>query len=397
MYLTAKTFAGLEGVLSNELKALGAKDIEIGRRAVTFSGDKRVLYKANLQLRTALRVLVPVKSFKISNSDDVYDIIRSIEWDKYFSVDKTFLIEQTVYSEIIKNSRFATYKAKDAIADYFTEKYGKRPNVSVANPDIFINLHISNDNCIVSLDSSGEPLYKRGYRVAQTLAPMNEVLAAGLVLLSGWDGKCDFMDPMCGSGTIAIEAALIARNIAPGIFRKHFAFEEWNDFDADLLDELYNDDSEEIEFKHKIYASDINRAAVDIARRNIAAASVSKNIELKVSDFMELVPPAGSLCIIINPPYGERIKADIEKLYSEIGSTLKHKYTDTTCHIISSSRDGFNSLGLKPSSSVKLFNGEIECEFRSYIIFGGKFRDFKKSQNNGSNKYSSKAPLKRRK
>lgn len=396
MDFTAKTFAGLEGVLSNELKALGAKNIEAGRRVVTFSGDKRLLYKANLSLRTALRILVPIKSFKVSNIEDVYIGVRSIEWDTIFPVEKTFLIEQTIYSNIVSNTRFATYKAKDAIADYFNEKYGKRPNVSVANPDIFINLHISNNNCTVSLDSSGEPLYKRGYRVAQTLAPMNEVLAAGLVLLSGWDGKSNFMDPMCGSGTIAIEAALIARNIAPGIFRKHFAFEEWNDFDADLLDELYNDDSSETEFKHKIYASDINRAAVDTARKNIAAASVSKNIELTVSDFMELTPPPSPLCVITNPPYGERIKADMERLYSAMGSTLKHKYADTTCHIISSSREGFNALGLKPSSSLKLFNGEIECEYRTYRIFGGKFKDFKKSQTNKNSNYRGKQPSKPR-
>lgn len=396
MDFTAKTFAGLEGVLSNELKALGAKNIEAGRRVVTFSGDKRLLYKANLSLRTALRILVPIKSFKVSNIEDVYIGVRSIEWDTIFPVEKTFLIEQTIYSDIVSNTRFATYKAKDAIADYFNEKYGKRPNVSVANPDIFINLHISNNNCTVSLDSSGEPLYKRGYRVAQTLAPMNEVLAAGLVLLSGWDGKSNFMDPMCGSGTIAIEAALIARNIAPGIFRKHFAFEEWNDFDADLLDELYNDDSSETEFKHKIYASDINRAAVDTARKNIAAASVLKNIELTVADFMELTPPPSPLCVITNPPYGERIKADMERLYSAMGSTLKHKYTDTTCHIISSSREGFNALGLKPSSSLKLFNGEIECEYRTYRIFGGKFKDFKKSQTNKNSNYQGKQPSKPR-
>ena len=396
MDFTAKTFAGLEGVLSNELKALGAKNIEAGRRVVTFSGDKRLLYKANLSLRTALRILVPIKSFKVSNIEDVYIGVRSIEWDTIFPVEKTFLIEQTIYSDIVSNTRFATYKAKDAIADYFNEKYGKRPNVSVANPDIFINLHISNNNCTVSLDSSGEPLYKRGYRVAQTLAPMNEVLAAGLVLLSGWDGKSNFMDPMCGSGTIAIEAALIARNIAPGIFRKHFAFEEWNDFNADLLDELYNDDSSETEFKHKIYASDINRAAVDTARKNIAAASVSKNIELTVSDFMELTPPPSPLCVITNPPYGERIKADMERLYSAMGSTLKHKYTETTCHIISSSREGFNALSLKPSSSLKLFNGEIECEYRTYRIFGGKFKDFKKSQTNKKSNYQGKQPSKPR-
>lgn len=375
MNFIAKTFAGLEGVLAQELKAMGAANIEQTRRAVSFSGDKRTLYKANLTLRTALRILVPIKSFKVKTPDDVYAGVKSIEWDKYMSLSQTFLIEQTVYSDVVSNSRFAVYKAKDAIADYFSERYGKRPNVSVANPNIFVNLYIAGENCTVSLDSSGEPLYKRGYRVAQTQAPMNEVLAAGLVLLSGWDAKSNFMDPMCGSGTIAIEAALFALNIAPGIFRKHFAFEDWKDFDAELLDELYNDDSEEREFKHKIYASDINRAVVEVARKNIAAASLTKYIELQTSDFMQLTPPPTPLCIITNPPYGERLKADIEKLYSDMGTTLKHNYRDTTCHIISSSQDGFNKIGLKPSSKVKLYNGEIECEFRSYRMFEGKMRD----------------------
>lgn len=375
MNFIAKTFAGLEGVLAQELKAMGVANIEQTRRAVSFSGDKRTLYKANLTLRTALRILVPIKSFKVKTPDDVYAGVKSIEWDKYMSLSQTFLIEQTVYSDVVSNSRFAVYKAKDAIADYFSERYGKRPNVSVANPNIFVNLYIAGENCTVSLDSSGEPLYKRGYRVAQTQAPMNEVLAAGLVLLSGWDAKSNFMDPMCGSGTIAIEAALFALNIAPGIFRKHFAFEDWKDFDAELLDELYNDDSEEREFKHKIYASDINRAVVEVARKNIAAASLTKYIELQTSDFMQLTPPPTPLCIITNPPYGERLKADIEKLYSNMGTTLKHNYRDTTCHIISSSQDGFNKIGLKPSSKVKLYNGEIECEFRSYRMFEGKMRD----------------------
>ncbi len=375
MNFTAKTFAGLEGVLAQELKAMGAANIEQARRAVSFSGDKRTLYKANLTLRTALRILVPIKSFKVKTPDDVYAGVKSIDWDKYMSLSQTFLIEQTVYSDVVSNSRFAVYKAKDAIADYFNERYGKRPNVSVANPNIFVNLYIAGENCTVSLDSSGEPLYKRGYRVAQTQAPMNEVLAAGLVLLSGWDAKSNFMDPMCGSGTIAIEAALFALNIAPGIFRKHFAFEDWKDFDAGLLDELYNDDSEEREFKHKIYASDINRAVLEVARKNIAAASLTKYIELQTSDFMQLTPPPTPLCIITNPPYGERLKADIEKLYSDMGTTLKHNYKNTTCHIISSSQDGFNKIGLKPFSKVKLYNGEIECEFRSYRMFEGKMRE----------------------
>lgn len=394
MKFTAKTFAGLEGVLSEELKALGAKDVEAVRRAVNFSGDKRMLYRANLCLRTALRVLMPIKTFEVKSADDVYSGVKSIKWDEIMSLDQTFLIEQTIYSDVVANSRFAVYKAKDAIADYFSEKCGKRPNVSIANPNIFVNLYIAGNKCTVSLDSSGEPLYRRGYRVAQTPAPMNEVLAAGLVLLSGWDTKSNFMDPMCGSGTIAIEAALYACNIAPGIFRKHFAFEDWKDFDADMFEELYNDDSQEREFKHKIYASDINKGAIEVARQNIAAASVSRYIELSTADFLKLTPPASPLCIITNPPYGERLKADIETLYSAIGTTLKHNYADTVCHIISSSEEGFNKIGLKPSQKVKLYNGELECELRTYRIFGGKFRDFKKSEYQNKSNFYKKRPEK---
>ncbi len=383
MEYVVKTFAGLENVLAKELKDLGAAKVEKGRRSVSFSGDKRMLYKANLSLRTALRILMPIAVFPIKNADDVYEGVKKIEWDRIFSIDKTFLIEQTVYSDLIKNSRFAVYRAKDGIADYFMEKYGKRPNISVSNPSIFINLHIAGDKCTVSLDSSGEPLYKRGYRVAQTTAPINEVLAAGMILMSGWNGDTNFMDPMCGSGTIAIEAALIALNIAPGIFRKHFAFEDWKDFDPDLFDELYNDDSAEREFKHKIYASDINNWAVTVAKNNIAAASVSKYIDLTRCDFIDRTPPSSPLCIVTNPPYGERLNdRDIETLYGEIGTTLKHKYASTWCHIISSNLAGFNKIGLKPSKKVKLFNGEIECELRSFNIFGGNLKDFKKNQQN---------------
>lgn len=380
MEYVVKTFAGLEDVLAKELTDLGAVKVEKGRRAVSFSGDKTMLYKANLSLRTALRILMPVASFPIKNADDVYSGVKKIEWDKYFTVDKTFIIEQTVYSDLITNSRFATYRAKDGVADYFMEKYGKRPNVSVANPAIFINLHIANNKCTVSLDSSGEPLYKRGYRVAQTAAPINEVLAAGMILMSGWKGDSNFMDPMCGSGTIAIEAALIALNIAPGIFRKHFAFEDWNDFDADLLDKLYNDDSAEREFKYKIYASDINNVAIAVAKSNIAAASVGKYIDITRCDFMERTPPPSPLCIITNPPYGERLNnCDIESLYAAMGTTLKHKYVSTCCHIISSNMAGFNKIGLKPSKKVKLFNGEIECELRTFNIFSGKLTFYVKN------------------
>ena len=346
----AKTLQGLEGVLADELKALGAKDIEIQRRAVSFKGDKKCLYKANFWLRTALRILKPVAVFQVKSPDDVYSAIKKIKLEEFITADKTFSIDTTVYSEQFNNSRYVTYKAKDAIVDYFTEKYGKRPSVSVANPDIYFNLHISHTTCTLSLDSSGAPLFKRGYRVAQTEAPINEVLAAGLLLLSGWKGQSDFMDPMCGSGTIAIEAAMIAMNMAPGLFRKEFAFERWADFDRDMFDEIYNDDSREREFKHKIYASDISAKAIAIANANIKSAGLTKYIETQVIDMAELPAQNKPFHIVFNPPYGERLNDfSIKQLYSSIGTTLKHKFPGTNAWIISSSMLGFDNIGLKPT------------------------------------------------
>ena len=278
--LIAKTFKGLEPVLAEELTQLGANNVQIGRRMVSFTGDKEMMYRANFQLHTAIRILKPIKHFKARSAEEVYDEIQKIKWDDILDVKKTFSVDSVVYSEEFRNSRFVTYKVKDAIVDWFREQQGTRPNISVSNPDIRLNIHIAEDNATLSLDSSGESLHRRGYRQEQVEAPLNEVLAAGMILMTGWKGECDFIDPMCGSGTIAIEAALIARNISPGVFRKEFAFEKWNDFDQDLFDMIYNDDSQEREFEHHIYGYDVDMKAVNTANLNVRAAGLSKDITI---------------------------------------------------------------------------------------------------------------------
>ena len=297
--LIAKTFMGLEPVLAEELTQLGANNVQIGRRMVSFTGDKEMMYRANFQLHTAIRILKPIKHFKARSAEEVYDQIQKIKWDDILDVKKTFSVDSVVYSEEFRNSRFVTYKVKDAIVDWFREQQGTRPNISVSNPDIRLNIHIAEDNATLSLDSSGESLHRRGYRQEQVEAPLNEVLAAGMILMTGWKGECDFIDPMCGSGTIAIEAALIASNISPGVFRKEFAFEKWNDFDQDLFDAIYNDDSQERVFEHHIYGYDVDMKAVNTANLNVRAAGLSKDITISQADFKDFTQPAEKSIIVI--------------------------------------------------------------------------------------------------
>ena len=383
--MLAKTFKGLEQVLAQELIELGANDVLIERRAVSFKGDKALLYRANLCLRTAIRVLVPIKEASLRLSlkgkrekpeDQVYEIAKAIDWSRYMTADTTFAIDATVYSELFRNSLFVTYRVKDAIVDYWKEKAGKRPNVSTESPDLRVNLHVGNDRVTISLDSSGESLHKRGYRVANTEAPINEALAAGMLLLAGWRGQSDFYDPMCGSGTLPIEAALIARNIAPGVFRKSFAFEKWPGFDADLWSDIYNDDSQEREFTHKIYGSDASFFAIQQATKNVKAAGVGRDVELKQVRMEELaaISNQSSALVIINPPYGERLASnkDMEDLYGKIGSALKHRFTGATAWIISSNDAAMKCIGLKPSKKMRLLNGELDCQFNRYDLFAGK-------------------------
>ena len=376
--LIAKTFMGLEPVLAKELTQMGANDVVIGRRMVSFTGDKEMMYRANFQLHTAIRILKPIKHFKAKSADDVYEEIKKIDWTEYLGTEKTFTVDSVVFSEEFRHSKFVSYKVKDAIVDQFREKTGKRPNISVANPDIRLNMHIADDKCTLSLDSSGESLHRRGYRQESVEAPLNEVLAAGMILLSGWQGDTDFIDPMCGSGTLLIEAALIARNMAPGLFRKEFAFEKWPDFDADLFDTIYNDESLEREFNHKIYGYDIDIKAVNTARMNVKAAGLSDIISVEQQDFKEFTQPQNKSIMITNPPYGERISTpDLMGTYKMIGERLKHQFKGNDAWVLSYREECFDQIGLKPSIKIPLYNGSLECEFRKYQMFDGKLKDFR--------------------
>lgn len=376
--LVAKTFPGLEEVLANELNALGAKDVTPGRRMVLFKGDKEMMYRANFQLHTAIRILKPIAQFTALSAEDVYDEVQKINWSEVIGDGKTFSVDSVVYSEEFRNSRFVTYKVKDAIVDQFREKTGQRPNISVANPDVRLNVHISGTEGTISLDSSGESLHRRGYRQESVEAPLNEVLAAGMILMTGWRGECDFIDPMCGSGTIPVEAALIARNISPGVFRKEFAFEKWPDFDADLFDEIYNDDSKEREFEHHIYGYDIDMKAVNTALMNVRAAGLSKDVTIEQADFDEFSGHKEKAILVTNPPYGERISTqNLLGTYKMIGSKLKNFFKDNEAWVLSYRAECFDQIGLKPSVKIPLYNGSLECEFRKYSIFDGRLKDFR--------------------
>ena len=376
--LVAKTFHGLEEILAKELTELGASNIEIGNRMVAFTGDKALMYKANFCLRTAIRILKPIKHFKANTADEVYDNIKSIAWENYLDNTKSFAVDAVVFSNEFRHSKFVAYKVKDAIVDYFRDQTGERPSVRINNPDVLLNIHIAEDRCTLSLDSSGESLHRRGYRQEAVEAPLNDVLAAGMILMTGWKGECDLIDPMCGSGTIPIEAALIARNIAPGVFRKEFAFEKWVDFDQDLFDSIYNDDSQEREFNHKIYGYDNNPKANEIAIRNVKAAGLSKEIELKLQPFQQFEQPKEKSIIITNPPYGERISTDdLLGLYKMIGERLKHAFAGNDAWILSYRDECFDQIGLKPSVKIELYNGALECQFRKYQLFDGKYKAFR--------------------
>ena len=381
--LVAKTFHGLEEVLAKELTELGASNIKIGNRMVAFTGDKALMYKANFCLRTAIRILKPIKHFKANNADEVYDNIKAIPWENYLDNSKSFAIDAVVFSNEFRHSKFVAYKVKDAIVDYFRDKTGDRPSVRINNPDVLLNIHIAEDRCTLSLDSSGESLHRRGYRQEAVEAPLNEVLAAGMILMTGWKGECDLIDPMCGSGTIPIEAALIARNIAPGVFRKEFAFEKWVDFDQDLFDSIYNDDSQEREFNHRIFGYDNNPKANEIATHNVKAAGLSKEIILKLQPFQQFEQPKEKSIIITNPPYGERISTnDLLGLYAMIGERLKHAFAGNDAWILSYRDECFDQIGLKPSVKIELYNGALECQFRKYQLFDGKYKAFRQ-ENDG--------------
>ncbi len=372
--MIAKTFQGLENVLAEELTALGANNIQVGRRMVSYTGDQEMLYRSNFALRTAVRVLKPIMHFRAKSADEVYECVKAFDWSRYLSNGTTFAVDSVVYSTEFRHSKFVAYKVKDAIVDQFREKTGNRPNISVTNPDLRLNMHIAEYNCTLSLDSSGESLHRRGYRQEAVEAPLNEVLAAGIILMTGWRGETDFIDPMCGSGTLPIEATLIARNIAPGVFRQNYAFEKWADFDRELFEQIYNDDSQEREFQHKVYGYDNNRKAIEIAQRNVKAAGLANDVVIEFKDFQDFEQPAEKSIIVTNPPYGERIKPeDLLGLYKMIGNRFKQQFVDNEAWVLSYREECFDAIGLKASLKVPLYNGSLECELRKYQMFSGRY------------------------
>jgi putative N6-adenine-specific DNA methylase len=369
--MVAKTFHGLEDILAGEIRVYGGKDIEILNRAVRFQGNKAALYKMNLYLHTALRILVPVIQTQIKNQVDLYARIREYEWEKHLQPGMTMAVDSFLSSAVFTNSQFVSLRTKDAIVDRLREKYNRRPSVHKTNPDLLINVHLAGNQLTVSLDTSGQSLHKRGYRVGNFEAPLNEVLAAGLIMLTGWEGEHDFYDPMCGSGTLGIEAALIARKIPPGIFRKKFGFENSPDFDAQLLEDIF-ENIQEKNWEGKVYSSDISKQALQMAIKNARQASVYKNIVFRGIDFRDYPKITGNATVIINPPYGQRmVNSEIIGLYKSMGDTMKKKFEGAEIWIISSNLEAFKHIGLKPSDKLKLFNGALECRFNKYYIYPG--------------------------
>ena len=379
--LVAKTLYGLEDVLADELRALGAEAVETGRRMVAFRGDKAMLYKANFHCRTALRILKPVARFRAENADEVYEAVKAVEWERYLSPERTFAVDAVIYSENFRHSKFVAYRTKDAIADRFKERTGQRPSVRLSNPDMAIHIHISHNDCTLALDSSGESLHRRGYRVEQGEAPLNEVLAAGMILLTGWRGESHFVDPMCGSGTLLIEAAMIALNIPPGVYRKGFAFERWPDFDRELFESIYNDDSGERDFEFLCHGTDISADAIRRTERNVRSAGLSRYITLRTMPFQQFMRAPQPAILVTNPPYGERIAADnIGELYGMIGERLKHVFMGCQAWILSYRDECFDHIGLRPNAKLQLMNGELTCEYRGYELFAGTNKDYRKAQ-----------------
>jgi len=374
--MVAKTMQGLEGVLAIELRRIGARDIEEHRRAVSFVGDKGTMYKANFMLRTALRILLPVHTFDATNEQEYYDGIMAMDWSQWITETNTIAVDCTLSTDVFHHTFFMAQKCKDAIADQFRNKTGTRPSVDKDQPDLRINIHIVGERVTVALDSSGTSLHKRGYRNDTGIAPLNEVLAAGMIQLTGWEGRIRLIDPMCGSATIPIEAAMLAANIPAGYFREYFSFMKWRDFDSDLWEKItegaigrINNDA------HEIIGLEISLNTLKKGRENIHRAKVDDLVKTFNTDFHEWEPPLGSGILIMNPPYGERMdKDDITTFYKAIGDTLKKKYANYSAWILSSNPDGFKSVGLRPTRKIHLFNGPLECRFMKFEMYGGSKR-----------------------
>lgn len=371
--MIARTLFGLEDILEAELRKLGAMNIEKGIRNVSFYGDLGFLYKANLSLRTAINILKPIKEFKLFEPDDLYHNLYQIPWENFIKEDQTIALNSSIHTDLFNHSQFVVYRSKDAIVDRIRAQKGTRPNVDTQQPDVKIHIHIDRNLCHVSLDSSGAPLFKRSYRKATNIAPINEVLAAGILLLSGWDGKSDFLDPMCGSGTLLIEAAMIACNIPPNINREKFAFMNWEDWDADLFELISSSTLKKIrDFHYSIKGFDKDPSVVIKAIENIENANLSDFINVEIKDFFRSSKETkGPLQLVFNPPYGERLEIDIPSFYKEIGNTFKTNYPNTSAWMIVSNLEAIKNLGLRPSRKIKLYNGKLETKLMNYEIYEG--------------------------
>lgn len=375
-----KTFFGLEEVLAAEIQKLGGRNVAAKNRAVSCTGDLGFLYKINYSARTAVKILVPIFSFKAFNEQKFYDKLSRCDWSEFMDVSQTFAIDATVNSDRFTHSRFMTLKMKDAIVDFFQEKFHRRPDIDTRNPDIKFHLHIDRDLVTISLDSSGEPLYKRGYRKAQGKAPLNEILAAGMLQIAGWDGKGNFLDPMCGSGTLPIEAAMMAMELPAQIFRESFGFQNWKNYDDELFTKIKNFRLNKIqEFSGKIIAYDADNEAIENAKKNIAAAELEDVIEIEQINFFDTKKEHFPLLMVFNPPYDERMKIQDYDFYKKIGDTFKNQYPNTLAWIITSDLEAAKKIGLRPSRKIKLFNGKLETRFLQYEMYEGskkqKFTD----------------------
>ncbi len=374
--MIAKTVFGLEEILSTELQRLGARNVEVHNRAVSFTGDKGFMYKANISLRTALRVLVPIETFTVVDEKSLYNSIQAINWEEYMDVTDTLAIDTVLNSDLFTHSQYLSQKAKDAIVDQFRAKHGERPSVDLDRPTLRIHLHVFGNTCTVALDSSGESLHKRGYRDKTNLAPLNEVLAAGMILLSGWDKHSTFIDPMCGSGTILIEAAMIANNIPPGYYREEYGFEGWKKFrafDEELYNTIFDAAINKItNHQQQIIGGELSPNVAKKAKENIKHAKVDDIVSIKVADIKDFEVPPGRGTVVMNPPYGERmVKDNIEELYKSIGDTFKKNFSGYDCWMISSNMEAFKHVGLRPSRKITLFNGQLECRFMKYEMYQG--------------------------
>ncbi len=375
MEILAKTLFGLEHLLADEIQKLGGQHIRILKRAVQFEGNRDLLYKANYRLRTALRILLPISRFTARNDNELYDRVRKVPWGEYLDARGSLHVDSVVYSDVFTHSQYVSLRVKDAIVDQFKEKQNRRPSVSHDAPDLRINIHINQQQCTLSLDSSGESLHKRGYRIKESAAPLNEVLAAGMVLISGWKGEQALMDPMCGSGTLLIEAAMIALDIPPGFTGRSYGFQRWRDYDPELFSEISSYSSTEPDKKPEIIGSDISGQAVLACISNLAAARLKDSITVSRKDFFKVQPSSENILVIMNPPYGERLgKEDINDFYSRIGDRLKSNFTGHEAWVLSSNKEAMKHFGLRPSKRVVLFNGPLECHYSAFSLYRGSMK-----------------------